>query len=437
MASVYGRYNHAITSSRSSRDFSHPATITTDRRPGHHRNGNPAPALRTDPRHLVQRGGGLIAAWVVVKGSAGHQALGVRPSIGRHGGQHQGGNASRGRCGCFGRHRRAPGGEETYASRANWSMSIIVDTEPSAPPIQGCHHRTRRSGNRRRGAIAGAKDYIERAAMTKSRSEQTYHHRLRSQHDLTDCACCERAELARARAACSPSPGPSSAQLQALCSWSARNARVIYRISDKDEEQCCRRQIADRGESARWRAGSRARFRTLDLTMRLAKAHIATGRRKSALAKDELLYRFESERPGALDAIPRQHGAKRNMSTCHYRSQGGESADPDRLQVQSRNGCVSAVLTTLGTVLRTRAPTGLKLFRGEERSVIALHAFDGACMRGPRDTVGKSTYNFFNAPSTHRQTNSVDLSRGKTSPTDRYAPDCCSDPTQGKRTSWA
>jgi threonine dehydratase len=87
-------------------------------------------------------------------------------------------------------------------------------------------------------------------------------------------------------------------------------------------------QIASRGESARWRAPSRSTISsTLDLTHdELAKLHIRhlVGG-KSALAQDELLYRFEfPERPGALMRFLDSMAPNWNISLFHYRNQGGD-----------------------------------------------------------------------------------------------------------------
>ena len=68
-------------------------------------------------------------------------------------------------------------------------------------------------------------------------------------------------------------------------------------------------------------------YRTLDLTHdELAKVHIRhlVGG-KSALAENELLYRFEfPERPGALMRFLNSMGPDWNISLFHYRSQGGD-----------------------------------------------------------------------------------------------------------------
>src|SRR5690606_32201561 len=68
-------------------------------------------------------------------------------------------------------------------------------------------------------------------------------------------------------------------------------------------------------------------FKTLDLTHdELAKGHVRymVGG-KSALANNELLYRFEfPERPGALMRFLASMAPNWNISLFHYRNQGGD-----------------------------------------------------------------------------------------------------------------
>jgi threonine dehydratase len=87
-------------------------------------------------------------------------------------------------------------------------------------------------------------------------------------------------------------------------------------------------QTADRNESSVLARGFEEHgFKTLDLTQdELAKTHLRhlIGG-KSALAQDELLYRFEfPERPGALMRFLDSMAPNWNISLCHYRSQGGD-----------------------------------------------------------------------------------------------------------------
>ena len=103
-----------------------------------------------------------------------------------------------------------------------------------------------------------------------------------------------------------------------------------YRISDEREAHVfVGVQIASR---ERDRRSSRARSRgtasaTLDLTDdELAKLHIRhlVGG-KSALAQDELLYRFEfPERPGALMRFLDSMAPNWNIALFHYRNQGAD-----------------------------------------------------------------------------------------------------------------
>ncbi len=102
-----------------------------------------------------------------------------------------------------------------------------------------------------------------------------------------------------------------------------------YRVSDAREAHVfVGVQIASRGESSAVARTFEAHdFKTLDLTHdELAKLHIRhlVGG-KSALAKDELLYRFEfPERPGALMRFLDSMAPNWNISLCHYRNQGGD-----------------------------------------------------------------------------------------------------------------
>jgi len=86
--------------------------------------------------------------------------------------------------------------------------------------------------------------------------------------------------------------------------------------------------VRDRGETARIVRGlRRAGFRTLDMSNdEVAKEHmrhLIGGR--SALAKDELLYRFEfPERPGALMKFLGAMNPSWNISLFHYRNHGAD-----------------------------------------------------------------------------------------------------------------
>jgi threonine dehydratase len=102
-----------------------------------------------------------------------------------------------------------------------------------------------------------------------------------------------------------------------------------YRISDASEAHVfVGVQVGNRTESGQLaRTFEEHDFRTLDLTHdELAKLHIRhlVGG-KSALAHDELLYRFEfPERPGALMRFLDSMAPNWNISLFHYRNQGGD-----------------------------------------------------------------------------------------------------------------
>jgi threonine dehydratase len=102
-----------------------------------------------------------------------------------------------------------------------------------------------------------------------------------------------------------------------------------YRISDEREAHVfVGLQVANRDEPERISRQFRKHgFKTIDLTQdELAKQHIRhlVGG-KSALAQDELMYRFEfPERPGALMRFLDSLAPNWNISLFHYRNQGGD-----------------------------------------------------------------------------------------------------------------
>jgi threonine dehydratase len=254
-------------------------------------------------------------------------------------------------------------GEETFRLVQQYVDDIIlVDTDAISAAIKDVFSDTRSilepSGAL---AVAGAKAYVERAALTKDP--------IRNETLITICSganmnfdrlrfVAERAELGEAREAVFAVTLPEQrGSFKRFCALvGPRNVTEFnYRISDKDEAHVfVGVQIADRGESsALARTFEQNEFRTLDLTHdELAKAHIRhlVGG-KSTLAKDELLYRFEfPERPGALMRFLNSMAPNWNISLCHYRSQGG---DVGRiligLQVPAEEmGQFAQFLTTLG-----------------------------------------------------------------------------------------
>ncbi len=228
-------------------------------------------------------------------------------------------------------------GEETFRLAQQYVDDIIiVDTDAICAAIKDVFTDTR-SILEPAGAlaVAGAKAYIERAELTANpiRNET-----------LVSIACganmnfdrlrfvAERAELGEFREAVfAVTMAEQRGSFKRFCTLvGPRNVTEFnYRISDQDQAHVfVGIQIADRGESsALARRFEEHDFKTLDLTHdELAKAHLRhlVGG-KSALAKDELLYRFEfPERPGALMRFLDSMAPNWNISLCHYRSQGGD-----------------------------------------------------------------------------------------------------------------
>ncbi|HEY1148697.1 MAG TPA: threonine ammonia-lyase, biosynthetic [Pseudoduganella sp.] len=228
-------------------------------------------------------------------------------------------------------------GQETFRLAQQFvDEVIIVDTDAICAAIKDVFTDTR-SILEPAGAlaIAGAKAYIERAELSKNPVKN---------ETLVTIACganmnfdrlrfvAERAELGESREAVFAVSMPEQrGSFKRFCSLiGPRNVTEFnYRISDEATAHVfVGVQISDRGES-----GSVARrfeengFQTLDLTHdELAKSHLRhlVGG-KSALARDELLYRFEfPERPGALMRFLDSMAPNWNISLCHYRSQGGD-----------------------------------------------------------------------------------------------------------------
>ena len=228
-------------------------------------------------------------------------------------------------------------GEETFrVAQMVVDEIIIVDTDAICAAIKDVFQDTR-SILEPAGAlaVAGAKAYIERAAMTK--------HPIAGQ-TLVAIACganmnfdrlrfvAERAELGEAREAVFAVTMPEErGSFRRFCQLvGPRNVTEFnYRVSDQAQAHVfVGVQIGNRGESGLLaRNFEQHGFKTLDLTHdELAKLHIRhlVGG-KSALAHDELLYRFEfPERPGALMRFLDSMAPNWNISLFHYRNQGGD-----------------------------------------------------------------------------------------------------------------
>jgi threonine dehydratase len=228
-------------------------------------------------------------------------------------------------------------GEETFRLAQQYvDEIIIVDTDAICAAIKDVFTDTR-SILEPAGAlaVAGAKAYIERSELTKNPIKN---------ETLVTIACganmnfdrlrfvAERAELGEFREAVfAVTMAEQRGSFKRFCALvGPRNVTEFnYRISDKDQAHVfVGVQIADRNESsALARRFEEHDFKTLDLTNdELAKTHLRhlVGGH-SALAKDELLYRFEfPERPGALMRFLDSMAPNWNISLCHYRSQGGD-----------------------------------------------------------------------------------------------------------------
>ena len=230
-------------------------------------------------------------------------------------------------------------GEETFRlAQEVVDDIIIVDTDAVCAAIKDVFQDTR-SILEPAGAlaIAGAKEYIERAR--------------RAGHPLTDqalvtIACganmnfdrlryvAERAEVGEERealfAVTIPEERGSFRRLTKLVG--PRNVTEFnYRISDNRRAHVfVGLQIAGREEPATIaRNFAENGFDTIDLTHdelgKLHIRHLVGG--KSGLAENELLYRFEfPERPGALMRFLESMAPNWNISLFHYRNQGGDVA---------------------------------------------------------------------------------------------------------------
>ena len=228
-------------------------------------------------------------------------------------------------------------GEETFRiAKEVVDEIIIVDTDAICAAIKDVFQDTR-SILEPAGAlaVAGAKAYVERSALSK--------HPVHNE-TLVAVACganmnfdrlrfvAERAELGESREAVFAVTIPEQrGSFKRFCQLiGPRNVTEFnYRVSDEREAHVfVGIQIASRDESSVLaRAFEQHDFKTLDLTHdELAKLHIRhlVGG-KSALAHDELLYRFEfPERPGALMRFLDSMAPNWNISLFHYRNQGGD-----------------------------------------------------------------------------------------------------------------
>jgi threonine dehydratase len=228
-------------------------------------------------------------------------------------------------------------GEETYRLAKQFVDEIIlVDTDAVCTAIKDVFQDTR-SILEPSGAlsIAGAKAYIERARHEKKP--------LKNETLVTICSganmnfdrlrfVAEMADVGTAREAVFAVTIPEErGSFKRFCEQiGPRNVTEFnYRISAEQEAHVfVGVQTSSPDESQKIAKNfEKHGFKTLDLTHdELAKVHIRhlVGG-KSALAHDELLYRFEfPERPGALMRFLDSMAPNWNISLFHYRSQGGD-----------------------------------------------------------------------------------------------------------------
>jgi threonine dehydratase len=228
-------------------------------------------------------------------------------------------------------------GEETFRLAKQYVDEVItVDTDEVCAAIKDVFQDTR-SILEPAGAlaVAGCKAYIERARLAKKPVKA---------ETMVAIACganmnfdrlrfvAERAEVGEAREAVFAVTIPEErGSFRRFCELvGPRNVTEFnYRISDEKQAHIfVGIQVHDKTESGKIaRNFEKNGFPTLDLTEdELAKLHIRhlVGG-KSALAKDELLYRFEfPERPGALMRFLNSMAPNWNISLFHYRNHGAD-----------------------------------------------------------------------------------------------------------------
>ncbi|MDY7577859.1 threonine ammonia-lyase, biosynthetic [Herbaspirillum sp. RTI4] len=230
-------------------------------------------------------------------------------------------------------------GEETFRLAQKYVDEIIlVDTDAVCTALKDVFQDTRSilepSGAL---AVAGAKAYIERAKNSKKPVKN---------QTLVSIACganmnfdrlrfvVEMAEVGESREVMFAVTIPEQrGSFRHFCELvGPRNVTEFnYRISDERAAHVFIGIQTDGTDDAKTLTNlfEKNKFNVLDLTRdELAKVHVRhmVGG-KSALAEDELLYRFEfPERRGALMRFLNSMSPNWNISLFHYRSQGGDVA---------------------------------------------------------------------------------------------------------------
>jgi threonine dehydratase len=227
-------------------------------------------------------------------------------------------------------------GEETFRLARQYVDEVIVDTDAVCAAIKDVFQDTRSilepSGAL---AIAGMKEYIERARLSKKPVRDQTLIAIASGANMNFDRLrfvAERAEIGEDREAVLAITIPEErGSFKRFCKLvGPRNVTEFnYRISDEKEAHLfVGMQVSSREEPAKLvKNFKRHGFKAIDLTHdELAKLHIRhlVGG-KSALARNELLYRFEfPERPGALMRFLDSMAPNWNISLFHYRNQGGD-----------------------------------------------------------------------------------------------------------------
>ena len=228
-------------------------------------------------------------------------------------------------------------GKETFrVARQYVDEMILVDTDDICAAIKDVFQDTR-SILEPAGAlaIAGAKAYVERAKKNKQALKNQTLVAIASGANMNFDRLrfvAEQAALGEAREALFAVTIPEErGSFRKFCELvGARNVTEFnYRISDDSQAHVFVGVEVDNSEEpARLvRLFERNNFKTLNLTDdevgQMHIRHMVGG--KSALAHDELLYRFEfPERPGALMRFLQSMAPNWNISLFHYRNHGSD-----------------------------------------------------------------------------------------------------------------